>query len=69
MKTMMTPKCKRCKKRVLMIDDGSGLPAMMGFQCKNGKTLNICRNCMIEMGKDVESGNMEEWNKLLEGYK
>lgn len=48
--TGFTPKCKKCGERKL-IGNTNGFPNMLGFKLKDGRTINLCQKCMIELGK------------------
>lgn len=66
MKIQTTPKCKKCGHRFPMgFDDGSGLPVMVGFETKDGKTINLCKHCLIELGKAKENGTIDEFFKSI----
>lgn len=52
----LTPECDRCGNR-LPILPGDDAPAMLGFKHKSGTIINLCRNCIIEFGKN--KGEME----------
>ena len=58
----LTPKCARCKKRYPIMM-GEELPSMMGFRQKNGKTINLCRKCILDLGS-METE--EERNRFFE---
>ena len=46
----LTPKCKKCGQRYPIIM-GDELPAMVGFQLEDGKTYNICKRCLMDLGE------------------
>ena len=45
----LTPECDRCGNRMPIIP-GDDIPAMLGFEHKSGTVINLCRNCIIEIG-------------------
>lgn len=45
-----TPKCIRCGKRYL-VQSLNGLPSMLGFVQKDGRVINMCQKCLMDMGK------------------
>lgn len=53
-KMMMTPKCKKCGKRYPIGNLPNGVPAMIGFQLKDGSVMNICGNCICDVGGMTE---------------
>ena len=50
-KIPFTPKCKRCGKRYALPTSSDGLPNMIGFQLDDGRTINLCRKCIITLGE------------------
>ena len=58
----MTPECDRCHHQLPILPTDE-TPAMLGFRTKQGKIVNICRNCLTELGRIVEQG---EADKFLE---
>ena len=50
MKTMITPKCKNCKKK-FMVSGFEGHPVMLGFKLASGKTINLCYDCLSKLGQ------------------
>lgn len=65
MKQIMTPRCKKCGERPLIIHTAEALPTMVGFQLKNGKVINICKSCLIDLGNAQESGDTKEWDDFF----
>ena len=59
MKTMMTPVCKNCRKRFVIAGFRSNPvmlgfrsnPVMLGFKLANGKTINLCYDCLCKLGQ------------------
>ena len=63
----VTPPCNRCGRRYPIIEDGSGMPIMVSVNTAKGSKINICRYCLLELGKMKESGNLDEfYTKLFE---
>lgn len=44
-------KCYICKKRFTAGKDGDGIPNGVGLVLKDGKTYNVCKDCLIKIGK------------------
>ena len=67
MNTKLTPKCKKCGHRFpLGFDDGCDLPIMVTFQLEDGSKVNMCRDCLIDLGKAKENGTEDEfWDGVL----
>ena len=63
-KVMLTPECKRCKNR-LPIRPWDTIPAMCGFKLEDGTVINLCRNCIMDLGKAKEQGKADEFFKEL----
>ena len=55
MKMSMTPPCTKCGKR-WKLGNTNGMPNMVGFGLDDGRVINICQECMIELGKLDEQG-------------
>lgn len=60
-----TPECKRCKKRLPM-NPHDRIPAMVGFVLDDGTKLNICRNCLEDLGKYKEQGRTDDFFREME---
>ena len=56
-----TPPCNRCGKRV-RFGNTNGIPNMVGLQANDGSIINICKDCLIALGKmnDDEKGRFFE---------
>ena len=50
MKSRLTPPCNRCGKRV-RYGYTNGIPNMVGLQANDGSIFNICKDCLIVLGK------------------
>lgn len=61
------PKCEKCGSRPFSMTS-DGLPAMVGFELEDGTVINLCKHCLMDLGRAKESGNMEEWDKFLEQF-
>lgn len=59
----MTPKCDNCGNKEFIREDDE-LPAMLGFQTKDGKVINVCRNCLIKLGAMSDEEKAEFFKKL-----
>ena len=46
----LTPKCKKCGQRYPIIL-GDDLPAMVGFVTEDGKQINVCKRCIMDLGR------------------
>ena len=55
-----TPECDRCHNELPILPTDE-TPAMLGFQTKTGKMINLCRNCLIELGRIVEQGKADKF--------
>ena len=64
MKTMMTPVCKNCRNRFIIAGFRSN-PAMLGFKLANGKTINLCYDCICKLGQMPED-EKEDFIRRLE---
>lgn len=62
-KMMFTPPCTNCKKRTT-VGNTNGIPNMVGFQMKDGKTINLCQECLIQLGKLSDADKHEFYAKL-----
>lgn len=51
--------CDHCKKDFSMIERADGLPSGVTFQLKNGRTINVCTDCVQELGMLREAGDKE----------
>lgn len=59
----MTPKCTNCGSRY-PIGNTNGMPNMIGFKLKDGKTINLCYKCMITLGSLPDDKKEEFINRL-----
>lgn len=52
--------CDHCKKDFsTMIERADGLPNGVTFQLRNGRTINVCTECVQELGRLREAGDKE----------
>lgn len=58
-----TPKCDRCGKDY-PIKPWESLPAMLGFVTKDGKQINVCRKCIIDIGSMSEPEKAKAFAEL-----
>lgn len=66
MNIQMTPKCRKCGRRFpLGFDDGSGLPIMVSFETEDGQKINLCRQCLCELGRAKENGTVDDFFKSI----
>ncbi len=56
----MSPKCHICGCRTLG-GTINGIPSMLGFQLRNGKVINLCYSCIV----NLRSMSQEEKNAFL----
>ena len=61
-KCMLTPECNRCKKRLPMSHFDT-IPAMVGFKLEDGTVINLCKNCIMDLGRAKEQGKADEFFK------
>ena len=48
--------CSKCKKEFMAGNRPDGLPNGVGFEMEDGLVINLCANCIMELGKlDRES--------------
>lgn len=59
---MLTPKCKFCGKRYPIFMEAEE-PAMLGFVQKDGKTINVCKFCIMKVGQMTEQERTEFFEK------
>ena len=57
-----TPKCDSCGRRYPLGLGLKGLPTMLGFVQKDGRTINVCQNCIMKVG----TMNQEEKDEFFE---
>ena len=60
----ITPKCRRCKRRYPIIP-GAELPAMVGFVLEDGTKINLCKNCIEDLGRAKQNGTADDFFKKL----
>ena len=60
----MTPKCDRCHHRLIMTP-ADKFPAMVGFQLEDGNVINLCRNCIEDLGRAKQEGKTDDFFKEL----
>ena len=63
-KVEMTPECMRCGQS-FPICDNDRLPAMVGFELEDGTVINLCRYCIMDLGKAKQLGREDEFFKDL----
>ena len=63
-KCMLTPECKRCGKR-LPIVPWDTIPAMVGFKMEDGSTINLCKYCIMDLGRAKEQGKTDDFFKEM----
>ena len=63
MKTMVTPKCKNCKKQFI-VSRFEEHPVMLGFKLASGKTINLCYDCLCKLGQLPEDEKEEFIRRL-----
>lgn len=56
---LFAPKCSKCGRRFpVWMQRADGLPLMLGFVEKDNKTTNVCADCLMEIGKEKETGEI-----------
>ena len=61
MKARMDLMCTVCGKRFKM-GNTNGMPNGCGFMCKDGTLINMCQQCIVDLGRMTEA----EKNKFFE---
>ena len=51
----MSVKCDWCGKRIVWGSRPDGLPNGVTFVCKDGSTVTMCADCLIEEGRKCEA--------------
>lgn len=47
-------KCNECGKKFLPGNDAYGIPRGVGFETADGKIINVCSDCIIKKGREME---------------
>ena len=63
-KIELTPKCTRCRQRFPM-SGNDRLPAMVGFELEDGTVINLCRDCIMLLGRAKQEGWEDEFFKEI----
>ena len=63
MKNHTTPPCSNCGKR-MKIGNTNGLPNMVGFVLGDGRTINLCQDCITRLG-ELEDDEKEQFVENL----
>lgn len=50
MKTRWMPPCSKCGKRI-KFGNTNGLPNGVGFVLDDGRTVNLCQDCICKLGE------------------
>ena len=45
-------KCETCGKEIVPGNDENGLPNGVGFELEDGSLLNVCSDCIAEVGRN-----------------
>lgn len=61
---MLTPKCMCCGERY-PISPNDRLPAMVGFELEDGNVINLCRDCLMDLGKEKAQGREDQFFKNM----
>lgn len=56
LKKMKKFKCYDCRKYIYPGKRPDGLPNGVGFRLVNGGIINICTDCIMKKGEEVEDG-------------
>ena len=56
--------CDKCKRIFSAGNDNSGLPNGVGFELENGKTIMLCSNCIVNLGKMTTSERKKFFDEL-----
>lgn len=51
--------CNNCGKEIIPGNRPDGLPNGVGFQLSDGNVMNVCTDCLIEMGANTEDEDEE----------
>ena len=58
-------KCDKCKSNFLIGNRADGTPNGIGFQLQDGRIINLCANCIDEIGRLIEAGEEKKNKKIL----
>lgn len=59
-------KCDKCKSNFLIGNRADGTPNGIGFQLLDGRIINLCANCIDEIGRLKETGEEKKIKKFFE---
>lgn len=62
----MIIKCDKCKSNFLIGNRADGTPNGVGFQLQDGRIINLCANCIDEIGRLKEAGEEKKIKKIFE---
>ena len=58
--------CSKCKNKVYIGNRPDGLPNGVGFEMEDGLVINLCANCIMELGKLDRESQEEFIGELVE---
>jgi len=58
-----TPPCDKCGKR-MRFGNTNGIPNMIGFETKDGKIINLCKDCIISLGTMTDEEKSRYFEEL-----
>ncbi len=47
-------KCNECGKVIIPGNDENGIPHGVGFEMAGGRIINVCSECIIKKGREME---------------
>lgn len=50
-------KCNKCNSVFISGNNADGLPNGVGFELEDGRLINLCHNCIMELGKIKAAGD------------
>lgn len=53
--------CDKCGKEVEFGNQPNGLPNGVGFELDDGEVINVCAECMADIGREVEETGTCKW--------
>jgi hypothetical protein len=59
-------KCDKCKSNFLIGNRADGTPNGVGFQLQDGRIINLCADCINEIGRLKEAGEEKKIKKFFE---
>ncbi len=59
-------KCDKCNNTFVAGNRADGTPNGVGFQLQDGRILNICADCIDELGRLREAGEEAKIKKFFE---